>query len=73
MLSSNLEGDNRLLTESQLAQRWQISAKKLQADRCSGRGVPFVRIGRRVRYRLADVEAYEAANLRTNTIQQEGR
>lgn len=61
-----------LLTERQLAERWQLaSSKKLQADRVSGKGCPFVRIGRCVRYRLSDVLAYEDANLRTSTS--EGR
>jgi predicted DNA-binding transcriptional regulator AlpA len=30
----------------------------LQKDRVSGSGIPFVRIGRLVRYRQSDVEAY---------------
>lgn len=60
----NLMTDNIvLLTEGQLAARWQISLKKLQADRWRGNGVPFVKIGRLVRYRLADVQAYESARL----------
>jgi hypothetical protein len=53
-----------LLTENELAERWRLkSPKKLQADRAKGVGCPYVRIGRCVRYRVADVEAYEAANL----------
>ena len=55
------------LTEAQLAERWQISVRTLQAARVKGSGVPFVRIGRSVRYRLEDVTAYEKARLRTNT------
>ena len=43
------------LTEAQLAERWQISVRTLQAARVKGSGVPFVRIGRSVRYRLEDV------------------
>ena len=30
----------------------------LQKDRVSGSGIPFVRIGRLVRYRQADVQSY---------------
>ena len=57
-----------LLTENELALRWKLaSAKKLQADRVKGVGCPFVRIGRCVRYRLSDVLAHEAANLRQST------
>jgi len=57
------------LTETQLAERWQISARTLQAARVKGGGVPFVRIGRAVRYRLEDVLVYEQSRLRTNTSQ----
>ncbi|AWU95191.1 DNA-binding protein [Azospirillum ramasamyi] len=55
------------LTESQLARRWAVTEKKLQADRLKGVGCPFVKIGRAVRYRLEDILAYEAARLRTST------
>ena len=55
------------LTERQLADRWQISTRTLQAARVKGSGVPFVRIGRAVRYRLEDVLAYEQGRLRTST------
>jgi hypothetical protein len=48
-----------LLTEAQLAERWQVSIKKLQADRWKGTGLKFVKIGRLVRYRLPDVLAFE--------------
>jgi hypothetical protein len=51
------------LTEHQLGRRWQISVKKLQADRYNRRGVPFVKLGRSVRYRLADVLAHEELNM----------
>ena len=51
------------LTEAQLAKRWQISVKKLQADRWNFRGVAYVKIGRSVRYRLADVLAFEELNI----------
>ena len=50
------------LTEVQLSERWQISVKKLQADRYSGRGCGFVRMGRSVRYQLTTVERYESLN-----------
>jgi hypothetical protein len=55
------------LNEKQLADRWGVSARTLQAARVKGSGVPFIRIGRAVRYRLEDVLAYEQARLRTNT------
>ena len=57
-----------LLDEHDLAKRWKLkSPKKLQADRQKGRGPPWIRIGRCVRYRLSDVLAYEEANRHTST------
>lgn len=56
-----------LMTGTQLAARWQCSVKKLNADRLSGGGCPYVKIGRLVRYRIEDVEEYEARKLRRNT------
>lgn len=56
------------LTETELANRWKLrSAKKLQADRLRGTGCAFVRIGRCIRYRLTDIEAFEASNLHKST------
>lgn len=49
------------LTEKQLADRWQISVKKLQADRWNGVGAPYIKLQRLVRYRLSDIRAYETA------------
>lgn len=56
-----------LLPEKQLAERWGVGVKKLQADRGRGTGPPYVRLIRSVRYRLSDVRAYENANLRRST------
>jgi hypothetical protein len=51
-----METEN-LLTSRQVALRWACSTKKLDADRLKGAGCPHVKIGRLVRYRLADVIA----------------
>lgn len=64
--TTSLYGPPRL-TEKQLAERWNISVRTLQAARVKGLGVPFVRIGRSVRYRLEDVLSYERDRLRTDT------
>jgi hypothetical protein len=68
-IDTGIPRDNGLprLNEKQLAERWGVSVRTLQAARVKGGGVPFVRIGRAVRYRLEDVLAYEQARLRTNT------
>ena len=49
-----------LLTTRDLAQRWQVNAGSLANDRSAGRGVPYVKIGGAVRYRLRDVEVFES-------------
>lgn len=60
-------GDTLLLSERALAQKWGCSVKKLQADRASGRGPAYVKIGRLVRYPLDKVLAYEQARLHVPT------
>lgn len=59
--SRSKEPLTQLLTEDDLAERWRVSVKTLRNDRVSGtqRRIPFVKIGRCVRYRLSDIEAYE--------------
>ena len=59
-------------TPRDLARRLKVSEKKLSHDRLAGRGVPYLKIGRLVRYRLADVIAYEEAQLRFSTSQKGG-
>jgi len=51
------------LTERQLAARWQLSVKTLQAQRWKGVHCPYLKVGRLVRYRLVDVLHFEQANL----------
>ena len=47
-----------LLTDLDLEQLRIMSQSKAQKDRVAGRGIPFVKIGRLVRYRPADVEKF---------------
>lgn len=56
-----------VLTETQLAERWAMSVKTLQAWRERGNGLAFIKLGKAVRYRLTDIEYFEAKNLETNT------
>jgi len=48
------------LTPVELAQRWKVSAAHLANLRWESRGCAYLKIGASVRYRLADVLAYEA-------------
>ena len=51
------------LDQKGLAKRWLISPRTLEQWRWQGCGPRFLKLGGRVLYRLADVEAYEADNL----------
>jgi hypothetical protein len=52
------------LNQIELAHRWRISARTLERWRWQAQGPAFLKIGGRVVYRLADIAAYEAAQLR---------
>ena len=56
----------RHLDQTDLAERWNISARTLERWRWIGDGPRFVKLGGRVRYRLEDVEAYEAQQVRAS-------
>ena len=47
------------LTDNELAERWCISPSKLQADRWKGTGCAYLKIGRLVRYAIADIQRFE--------------
>lgn len=55
------------LTEHDLATRHQRSVKTLRNERLQGKGVPYVKIGRSVRYRLSDIESFEESQVRRST------
>jgi hypothetical protein len=52
-----------LLLPEELAKRWRITARTLQRWRAAGSGPAYLRIGRRVVYRLSDVERFETAQV----------
>ena len=52
------------VTEAELAERWRHSLRSLQRWRADGKAPPFTRLGRRVVYRLSDVESFEKAHIR---------
>ena len=55
------EAVHDLLTDAQLAVRWQLSRGTLANQRSQGRGPAYLKLAGRVRYRLSDIEAYEQA------------
>lgn len=60
--------DQELLTQAALAKRWKVSPRTLERWRWLGRGPQYMKVGGQVRYRIADVAAYEAAQLRATSI-----
>ena len=57
----------RCMTQTELAERWQISEATLERWRTESAGPLFLKLGNQVRYRLEDVEAFEEAALRGST------
>lgn len=55
----------KLLTQEATAEILGVSPKWLERDRWVERRIPFVKIGRLVRYRAADVSAYIEANVQS--------
>ena len=49
----------QLMTQEELAFRWQVSEATLERNRTMKQGVKFLRIGGLIRYRMSDVLAYE--------------
>ncbi len=59
--------DGRCMTQTELAERWQISEATLERWRTETGGPVFLKLGAQVRYRVRDVEAFEAEVLREST------
>ena len=57
----------KLLTERQVEQEYGLRVKTLQKWRWSGEGPAHIKLGRSVRYRVADIEAYIESCVRTST------
>lgn len=55
---------NNMITEKELANRWNIEPSTLRSWRRRKQGPPFVRIESCIRYRIQDVEEYERDNLK---------
>ncbi|MFC0386862.1 helix-turn-helix transcriptional regulator [Muricoccus vinaceus] len=62
------EGDHRLrhLHQLELALRWNVSPRTLERWRWLGQGPRFLKLGGRVVYRIEDIEAFEAQQLRAS-------
>lgn len=58
------DGPTMHLNQVQLARRWSLSPRTLERWRWRRQGPAYLKVGRRVVYRLEDVEAFEDAAAR---------
>lgn len=59
--------DPHFLDSSQAAEYLNLKRTTLEAWRCRGGGPKFVKLGRLVKYRLADLDEFIEARIRCNT------
>ncbi|TVS08992.1 MAG: DNA-binding protein [Gammaproteobacteria bacterium] len=57
------------LNQKELADRWTISHRTLERWRWAGEGPAYMKIGGRVVYRIADIEAFEREMMK-GTVEQ---
>jgi excisionase family DNA binding protein len=61
---------SNLLTTEEAAAYLGIKPRSLEVWRCVGRyGIPFIKVGRLVKYRKADLDAFLAARTHTPAIE----
>lgn len=61
--------NNNILNDFQASQYLNLSRSWLRQSRMRGTGPKFLKLGRAVRYRLEDLEAWLLQHQRQNTIQ----
>lgn len=62
-MTSNDTRKPPMLTPKDVADRWKVTQKTLAQWRWTGSGPSYLKLGGSVRYRLADIEAYESENM----------
>lgn len=60
------------ITEKEAATLLGCSVAKMQRDRRIGSPIPYIKVGRSVRYKPEDIEAYLASQRFTSTTQYMG-
>jgi hypothetical protein len=60
--SSGAKSKKLYLKEHEVAERWGMSVKHIQALRSRGSGPRFTKFGRYVRYHIRELKKYEEAN-----------
>lgn len=61
------------LNQVELSRRWRLSCRTLERWRSQGKGPRYLKIGGRILYRLADIEAFEARELRMAGVKSSGQ
>ena len=59
--------EETLLTERELSDLTKKSIRTLQGQHGRGDGIPYIKLGAHVRYRLTDVERYLTAHTKRST------
>jgi Helix-turn-helix domain len=55
------------INQVELSRRWGLSPRTLERWRWLKQGPAYLKVGGAIRYRIEDVEAFEAAQLRPNS------
>lgn len=56
--------DKEFIDENTLAERWKLTKKTLRVWRMQGKGPKYIKIGKLIRYPMADILEYEDKNTR---------
>jgi len=59
---------DKLLTQQEVSAWTSMSIAWLEVSRCKGTGIPFVKLGKSVRYRTSDVQSFIDSNVRGSGI-----
>jgi excisionase family DNA binding protein len=70
---NELPPPEKFLTDYEVAELVGRSRSTLQKDRHLGRSIPFIRIGKLIRYRQSDVDAWLAARPTLNAVKRHDR
>jgi hypothetical protein len=70
--SGYLRNCRRLVSTKELAEIWGVPESTLRYWRCAETGPPYVKLGGRIKYDLADVELYVRANKRMPSVRAHG-
>lgn len=62
--------ERNFINQIELSRRWGVSPRTLERWRWLGEGPAFVKLGGKVVYNLAVIEAYEKAQIRNSTSDQ---